>query len=384
MTDQANTPETLGSESMTIARVEAIPLVIPFTHGGLPAGFGGRIWDRLPTLLVRVEAAGGLIGYGDAFAYNCLRPVQAALEDMVAPLAIGRDARDIAGLNEDLQRALHLFGRYGITLFALSGLDIALWDLAGKAAGKSLRDLLGPGRGTLVPGYASLFRYGDPELVAQRCARALAEGYGAIKLHETAAPMVAAAREVAGADLPLMLDTNCPWSLEEALAACRALKPFGLTWLEEPLFPPEDYPGLARLGHETGIAIAAGENASTVHDFAKMFAAKAVAYAQPSVTKVGGITEFLKVCAAAEAAGVKVMPHSPYFGPGFLATLHLVAGAAPEGLPGALVERFHLDLEASLYGDAIDPTADGSFMLPAGPGLGRDPDPAVVQAYRLQ
>jgi len=108
-----------------------------------------------------------------------------------------------------------------------------------------------------------------------------------------------------------------------------------------------------------------------------MFAANAVDYAQPSVTKVGGITEFLKVSTLAEAAGVALMPHSPYFGPGFLATLHLTAA---RGQPGALVERYHMDLEASLYGELIDPV-NGAFAVPQGPGLGRDPDPDVIKTY---
>ena len=124
-------------------------------------------------------------------------------------------------------------------------------------------------------------------------------------------------------------------------------------------------------------AMAAGENNCTSFQFRDMLAANAVDYAQPSVTKVGGVTEFLKVATLADAAGVTLMPHSPYFGPGFLATLHLTAA---RGQPGALVERYHMDLEASLYGKLIDPV-DGAFAVPDGPGLGRDPDPDVIRTY---
>jgi L-alanine-DL-glutamate epimerase-like enolase superfamily enzyme len=110
-----------------------------------------------------------------------------------------------------------------------------------------------------------------------------------------------------------------------------------------------------------------------------MFAANAVDYAQPSVTKVGGITEFQKVAVLADAAGVTLMPHSPYFGPGFLATLQLTAA---RGQPGAMIERYHMDLEASLYGDAIE-AVDGTFKVPNGPGLGREPDPDVIKTYAV-
>ena len=364
---------------MKIAAVEAIPLEIPFTHGGKAFGWGGQVWTRLSIVLVRVETESGLVGYGEAFSYACRRAVQAAVEDMIAPIAIGSDATDIAALNQRLQQELHLQGRHGLTIFAISGLDIALWDIAGKAAGLPLHRLLGAAGGKSLPGYASLFRYRDAELVAERCRDATAQGYGWIKLHEIAEPEVAAAREALGDDIPIMVDTNCPWTLAQARHHALAFKPYGIHWLEEPIFPPEDFTSLARLQSDTGIPLAAGENACTSFDFQKMFAAGAVSYAQPSVTKVGGISEFLKVAALARTQGVEVMPHSPYFGPGFPASLQLAA-ALPEG---ALFERLYVDLEASLYGDLID-AVDGNFRVPDGPGLGMEPDPDVIKSYRVR
>ncbi len=363
---------------MKIAKIETIALDIPFNHGGAPYGWGGQEWRILSTLLVRVETDTGIVGYGDAFAYNCRHAVQAAVDHMIAPVAVGHDAGDITGLNHALQKALHLFGRYGVTIFALSGLDIALWDIAGKAAGQPLHRLLGGAARKTVNGYASLFHYRDADIVAERCQAALDDGFTRIKLHEIAEPEVRAAREVIGPDIPLMVDTNCPWTPAQAREAARTLKPYDLYWLEEPIFPPEDYPALARLRRESGVPIAAGENACTAFDFRNMFAAGAVDFAQPSVTKVGGVTEFLKIAAMAETSGVTIMPHSPYFGPGFLATLHLMAAQAAEGL----VERFYLSPEATLYGDLIAPVG-GSFGVPEGPGLGADPDPSVIDRYQV-
>lgn len=364
---------------MKIAAVEAVPLEIPFTHGGKPFGWGGQVWTRLSILLVRVETDNGLVGYGEAFSYTCRRAVQAAVRDMIAPLAVGADASDIVALSQHLQRALHLQGRYGLTIFALSGLDIALWDIAAKAAGLPLHRLLGAGSGKSIPGYASLFHYRDPELVAERCQAATGQGYEWIKLHETSEPEVAAARNQLGDRVPMMVDTNCPWTPAEALRRALALKPYGIYWLEEPIFPPEDFASLARLQAGTGVPLAAGENACTSFEFQKMFMAGAVTYAQPSVTKVGGVSEFLKVAALASAHGVEIMPHSPYFGPGFLASLQLAA-ALPEG---ALLERLYVDLEASLYGDLID-AVDGRFRVPDGPGLGMEPDGDVIASYRVR
>ncbi len=364
---------------MRIASVKAIPLEIPFTHGGKPFGWGGQSWTRLSIVLVRVETESGLVGHGEAFSYACRRPVQAAVEDMIAPLVIGSDAGDIAAINRRVQQTLHLQGRHGLTIFALSGLDIALWDIAGKAAGLPLHRLLGAAGGKPIPGYASLFRYGDAEIVAERCRAASSQGYRWVKLHEIAESEVAAARRALGDDVPIMVDTNCPWTPAEARRHALAFKPYGIYWLEEPIFPPEDFASLARLHRDTGIPLAAGENACTAFDFHKMFAAGAVSYGQPSVTKVGGITEFLKVAALARAGGVEIMPHSPYFGPGFLASLQLAA-ALPDG---ALIERFFLDLEASLYADLID-AVDGDFRLPEGPGLGMEPDPDIIERYRIR
>ena len=110
-----------------------------------------------------------------------------------------------------------------------------------------------------------------------------------------------------------------------------------------------------------------------------MFEAKAVRYAQPSVTKVGGVTELRKVASQCAVAGVQLMPHSPYFGPGFLATLHLAALEPP----GSMIERFYLSLEASIYGEWINPT-EGAFDLPTAPGLGFTPDLDVLREYKMK
>jgi L-alanine-DL-glutamate epimerase-like enolase superfamily enzyme len=174
-----------------------------------------------------------------------------------------------------------------------------------------------------------------------------------------------------------MVDANCPWTPEEALAIVKRFRSYDLYWLEEPIFPPEDFHALAILRKQAGMALAAGENACTVYQFRTMFDAGAVDFAQPSVTKVGGVTEFRKVQALAAERDIAVMPHSPYFGPGLIATLHLVA-AGPES---SLVERLYVDLEASLYGNKIDPE-EGVVRLPDSSGLGFDPDPDVIHDYR--
>jgi D-galactarolactone cycloisomerase len=290
-------------------------------------------------------------------------------------MLIGRDARDIAAVMDDLQRRLHLLGRNGPVTYALSGVDIALWDLAGKAAGLPLHRLLGSAPCAALPAYASLTRCSGPDAVAESCRQALAQGFRQIKLHEITLPAVQAARAAVGPDVTLMLDTNCPWSRDEARAMIEALRPCNLHWLEEPLWPPEDYAGLAQL-RATGMTIAAGENAAA-SDFPPMFELGALDVVQPSVTKVGGVSAVRRITALAEQSGVRVVPHCPYLGPGFLASLHL---SAP--LADAPVERIAVDLEASPFGEWID-ARDGEMRVPQGPGLGCDPEPELVARYRI-
>ena len=157
-----------------------------------------------------------------------------------------------------------------------------------------------------------------------------------------------------------------------------AFKPCDLLWLEEPIFPHDDYDGLADLQTTVGIPLAAGENLCTRYQFAQMLASNSVTYVQPSVTKVGGVTEFLEVARLTAKHDLKLMPHSPYFGPGWLATLQLMSAIPDSGY----VERLFVDQEADLYGRYVHPL-DGAFSVPDGPGLGIEPDPDVIKAYRV-
>jgi D-galactarolactone cycloisomerase len=360
-----------------------VPLSVPTDYGAGAMRLGSGGWKSLDFCLVRVDTDAGLTGWGEAFSYSCRRAVVAAVRDMIAPLAVGRDAgrdaADIAVLHAEIQKRLHIFGRFGITAFALSGLDIALWDLAGKAAGKPLHALLGGATRERLPCYASLLRYSDPSLTARQCEQALAEGFAAIKLNEVSEPAIAAARAALPRDTPLLLDVNCEWSVEDAIAIGRRLAPMAPGWLEEPVFPPEDGAGLRAVGEATGIPIAAGENCCFATQFAALFDAGAVQFAQPSVTKVGGVTEFRAIASLASERGVQLAPHSPYFGPGALATLHLIAALAPQ----ARFEYFYLRTEAALYGSPLSPEV-GQLRVPAAPGLGADPDADVIRRYRVE
>jgi L-alanine-DL-glutamate epimerase-like enolase superfamily enzyme len=354
---------------MRITKVECRVHRTGFTYGAGTAAGGNLRLREIETLLVRVETEDGLHGFGEGFGFSLAETTRDAVERLLAPACLGGDSRDIAGLTAMLRRRFHNYGRNGPVTFGISALDIALWDIAGRRAGVPLHALLGEAGRARVPAYASLLRYGDAADVARNTAEAVRRGYRAIKLHEVDLACIRAARQSAPTDIPLMLDINCAFGTEaQALGFCQAVAGMNIRWVEEPVWPPEDHAALARLRAEAVCGIAAGENLGGVEEFARLLAAGAVDVAQPSATKHGGVTALREVAALARAAGVACVPHSPYFGPGLLATLHLLA-AIPEDEP---LEVYFADLDAAPYGTALA-VRDGAISVPPGPGLGLDP-----------
>lgn len=366
---------------MIVSKVESMIVGLPFQMGGNEA-LDQQKWSiqnitRITHLLVRLETECGLVGWGEGFAFKGAQALKEVVDELIAPALVGRETGDVQATNQRLQFENHLWGRYGLTMFGISAVDIALWDLAGKKAGKPLYELLGGERQQLTA-YASLPRYGNGNVAVSIARRAVDEGYRYVKLHEVEPDIVAQVREAIGPDIGLMTDTNCPWTEQQAIAAARQMQGSNLMWLEEPIFPPEDYATLARVQKQGGIPLSAGECACTAFEFRQMFDAGAVTYAQPSVTKVGGITEFIKVVDLAREYGVQIMPHAPYFGPGYIANLHLLSALAPQGL----VERLYLGaVPEEFYGTAAIPE-QGTIRAPGGPGLGLDPDQDVIEKYR--
>ncbi|MGF6722971.1 L-alanine-DL-glutamate epimerase-like enolase superfamily enzyme [Paraburkholderia sp. GAS41] len=367
---------------MKIASIETIPLRIPFTTGGRSAGgvWGPKDLQVADSLIVKVTTDDGVVGWGETFGFTAIPAVKLVIDSLLAPELIGRDVtlREMSML--ELQKKFHVFGRSGAFIYGLSAIDIALWDIAGKTAGKPVYQLLGGSEATSLACYASLIRYADPELVRANVRRALDSGYQHLKLHEVDIECVRAAREEAGPDIEMTLDVNCPWTVREALDMTAKLRPFNLRWIEEPVWPPENYAGLATVRQQGHIPVAAGENASTVMDFQHLLEAGSVDFIQPSPAKMGGITELQKVFAMANAHNVAVMVHTFYDGPGLLASVHTSAAL---GGPKALVEWRYFDLEAQFYGDAIIPR-NGRIDVPQGNGLGLEPNLDVIRDYRIR
>jgi D-galactarolactone cycloisomerase len=364
---------------MKIVRAESILVSIPFESGGLPPwGWGGAPASTFDVLLVRLETEDGLVGWGEAFSRMADTALKQVIDTRVLPLVVGRDARQIARIKHDVEFNLHNFGRSGGIMYGISAVDIALWDLAGKRAGRPLTELLGGATTSEVEVYASLVRYGTEEAASAAVRRAIGQGYRWIKLHDIAVPVIRAACAAARGQATVLLDVNCPWSVEEALRIDAEIADLGLYWFEEPVWPPENYQGLAAIRATGRHRIAAGENAGSLFDFVAMQQAGAIDIAQPDVAKTGGVTELVKIARFCEAHGLTFSPHCAIFGPGQIATIHLTAA---EVRP-PLFERLYLDFEAELFGEAAV-VKNGRLEVPTGPGLGADPDPAVIARYRV-
>jgi D-galactarolactone cycloisomerase len=364
---------------MRIIGVETYWTQTPFDMGDKPKVMGGLNWQTMNTVWLRVMTDAGIDGWGEAFGHGTAAGTMTILDTQLAPAILGQDARDIAGLRHKLAKSFHIYGRNGPHVFALSALDIALWDIAGKAANQPLWRLLGGSPVEALTSYASLLRYGEAAQVGAACERAASRGYRDIKLHEITTPEITAARDALGDDARLMVDVNCPWTVWQALDMARELEDLELTWLEEPVWPPGDHEGLSRVRLEGCIPIAAGENAAGLHDFRAAFEAGAQDIAQPSVIKIGGPSAMVEIAALAKAFGVRLVPHNAYFGAGYLASLHVNAALAPD----APFERLFVDLEASPYHEMVE-ARDGKVGVPTGPGLGRDPDMHVLLRYLVR
>lgn len=362
------------NQPMKITAIDPILLSIPFEDGGTGLGMTPQRWHTLDTVLVRVSTDTGLVGWGEAFGYFCHRAVATHLRELVAGPFIGREISDPAALNLEMQQRLALFGRYGLTIFALSGIDMALWDLKAQAEGVDLATLIaGRRKRESVSAYASLVRYGRADLVARFCEQATREGYSSIKLHEITLPEIRAGRAAMGPTPTMTVDVNCNWTEAYATEVIPELIALQTLWLEEPIFPPEDWDALARLGR-LGLDIAAGENACTAQEFSHL--AQAVRYPQPSITKVGGVSEFLRIAAIDRSRGQTLMAHSPYFGPGHYATLQMAAALDEFGM----FEHLYVQPAAWFGGESLMPER-GELAIGRRPGIGFTPDLAVLERY---
>lgn len=364
---------------MKITNVSAICYRQSLILNGPNPKFAGEYRQAFETLLIKVETDEGITGWGEAFPHRIWPVIKQIVDLFIAPACAGANPLDIDALMQSLFKRYYGIGRGGPLIYALSGLDIALWDIAGKVANRSIYQMLGGQDRATVPVYASLLKYGAKDVVVRYCEEALSRGHSDLKIHETGLDSIEAAqcllRDFNGRGL--MVDVNAPWTPSEVMELAPKLKSFGLKWVEEPVWPPEDCDMLVTL-RNAGVPSAIGENVLTPADFSRLIKGRFADYLQPSVTKIGGVSVMRDILKEANAGGAAVVPHAAYFGPGLIATAHIVGALSPD----PLVERLYCDLAESPFGDWYEPVK-GQLSIPTGPGLGVDPDERLLEKLRI-
>ena len=360
---------------MKITDVKARAIRMPFIGGDLPIS----LRTERTFVIVKVSTDQGIDGFGESFGFfNAALATAAAVETMLKPMLLGKDPTEIQKLWSQMYRELYYTGRAGIGISALSGVEIALWDIAGKALGAPVYKLLGGRAQDEIRAYASLMRYARTEDVAKACTAMTERGYTAIKLHEITVAAVEAARNAVGDEIDLLLDVNCAWDVPDAIRMGQLFEPFQLYWYEEPVWPGDDYEGLVEVRAGVDIPVAAGENEYTARAFENLIAWRAADFLQPSVFKLGGILEEKKVFTLAHAKGCKVMPHCISFGPAMAATLH-VCFSEPDS---ELIETGVDIPETDILREPLLPE-EGYWKISDKPGLGIELDEDVLERYTM-
>ncbi len=374
---------------MKIARIDATWVHVPIPPSGQHVSNFGRV-ASFDSVIVRVETDDGLVGWGEAkagvgSAASCAG-LAAIIRDDLAPLLLGEDPRDISRLWDVMYNAprhghaiarghgMPQLGRRGLTLSAIGGIDIALWDILGKSLNAPVWRLLGGRRAAHMPAYASGGWADAQNIGAQLKGYIEKGGFGAVKMRVgvmdgspvRSAERVRAARAVLGPDIGLACDAHGTFTVAEARAFARLVEDCNLMWFEEPV-SGDDKRGMAEVRASSSVPIAAGESEFTRHDFRELAELRAADILQPDLAIAGGITEALRISAIASAFNLRLAPHLWSGAPAFAAGL-AVAATSPSGF----ILEYSLGSNPMLHELIAEsfPVRDGMVEIPDRPGLG--------------
>jgi L-alanine-DL-glutamate epimerase-like enolase superfamily enzyme len=373
---------------MRITDLKAVPISFPVPENkSVRLGIGRSV--KRDAVLVRIETDEGLVGWGEAHHGRCPGAIARLLDTTIRELVLGMDAFDVAGVTArvlKMQFASH--GTGAAAALALSGVDLALWDLRTQATGWPLYRLLG-GSAKPIKAYAGGISLGwqAPELLAQEALGLTAQGYRALKLRVGDNPArdiarVQAVRLAVGPEIDILVDANTGYSIDDVRRVMPAYEECQVGWLEEP-FPAHDqraYSQAARLGR---VPLAAGENHYTRYEFGPMLAAGDVSFIQPDLSKTGGVTEGMRIAAMASALKLTINPHTSATAINMATSIHYLCAIDNPGYFEADVTSlnpFRDELMDKLpY--ALD--AEGCVRPLEGAGIGLAIDEAFLKAHPL-
>jgi len=344
--------------------------------------------------VVEVITDTGLVGWGECFGPS--RPA-AAMVRAYEPWLIGADPLATDKIWQDLYAAFRDQGQKGVPICAISGIDIALWDIKGKHFNAPIHQLMGGPIRTEVKAYATgtyRKRTGDPmDYICEEVARYKAEGFSAVKLKigfdvDEDVALIEKVRQTIGPDMGLMLDANHGFDAIDAIRLAQAVEHLNIGWFEEPV-PPEDLDGYLAVKASTSIPMAGGECEYTRFGFRNILTAGAIDYLQPDTCAAGGLSECKKIADMANAFGVRMIPHVWGTGIGLSASLNLLA-VLPHNPPGRRPWEPMLEFDRSehparqaIMANPIE-HVNGVVTIPTGPGLGIEIDREALASFCVE
>jgi L-alanine-DL-glutamate epimerase-like enolase superfamily enzyme len=385
---------------MRIKSVQAWWVQIPIEEARQHVSDFGRL-RTFDAAILRIETEDGTIGWGEGKNAAGSAGDYAALVHLLnhefGPRLIGRDASQITAIWEDLYNGsrarasaarghpLPELARRGLTVAAISAIDIALWDIRGKALDQPVWALLGGRSADRLPAYASGGWADADGIGAQLQSYIDAGGFQAVKMRvgsmddrpHVSAARVKAARKALGPDVELMVDAHGTYTVAEAKRFAALVDDCDLAWFEEPVIA-DDRAGLAEFRASTMIPVAIGESECTRFDFAALVAGRAADILQPDPAFCGGITEAMRIAALASSFNLRLAPHLWAGAPCFFAGLHVLAAA-----PAGYIVEFSLGANPMIHMLSRAPVVvqDGMIAVPDGPGLGLEMDTEVITRY---
>lgn len=370
---------------MKITEVEALMLRMP----EIDANAADSTQDAF---IVRIHTDDGLIGIGEVDAAPTIvksiidAPRSHAISTGLREILVGKDSEDVESLWEQMYRGSIFYGRRGVAIMAISGLDIALWDLLGKSRGQPCHQLLGEAQRDRVPAYASTLMPDTPEAAAKHAQEVVDRGFTALKFGwgplgtdpELDVELVRAIRSQVGDGVEIMIDVGFSWGeAEHAIEMTRRLAEFRPAWIEEPLWP-DDLAGYAELSNAVDTPIATGEENTTRWEFDELMERGKVDVIQPDISRCGGLSEAQRIARRAQELGRDCIPHAWSTGIVSAASLHLLAT-----LPQARYLEYCVrpnPLNTSLVKNPVS-VENGVAKVPQSPGLGIDLDEAQLQEF---
>lgn len=370
---------------MRIRDVRAYPTSFPMPPGeSVTLGIGRAV--KRDAVVVKVTTEDGLAGYGESHHGRAPGAVAHLANTTLRQLVLGMDAADVVGIWARVYRMqLGSHGMGAATALAMSGIDMALWDIRGKAVGWPLYRLLG-GASRSIPAYAGGVSLGwqEPSALVEEVRALVGAGYKAVKLRVGDSPArdlarVGAVRQAFGDALTILVDANTGYSLADARRAMPGLEASGVGWLEEP-FPAHDHRSYAMAATFARVPLAAGENHYTRFEFARVIEDRVISILQPDLSKSGGITEALRIAAMASAWKLPIHPHTSMTGLNMAASIHVLAAIDNGGYFEADASKGNLfrdALTSSPYGLG----ADGCVRPLEEPGIGVEVDEAFLAKH---